>query len=343
MWWWFTTRFSFRFPSVKDGTEVKQSIYDDENLEIEVINGSMGRGQLNRVALVRKWKATRDQMIEFTTRWTEFRKEFLFDRVLLVIDADKDGEETDKVIMGMPDIPDWLCPVWVSGCGEGRSQLLNAGLLATTHMNPHSDCEVLCASFDAVARPGFGQAYADCDHSLPVPMIGIRCTLPQTHTQEMADFVNAFTTHGNEVFTLEQLSYTLEEYFTGAGRFPQKVLPVLKQFCRNTMQLWRLDALLKIGGFDLLCNDRGGQEDLLAFLTLMLRNRFDEFPLFYFCYDDSTVASKKQTYLLESQDEKGEREDRAVQLILSLLRNTYWTVGDPQEIGVQDPMFGLGH
>lgn len=326
----------------------QQLIFSDGDHHISVAQDDIGKHQLERVALVRKWKTTPEQLSEFIERWTAFRTEFSFDKVLLVIDSDKDEMMTFDCLSNLEkegEIPDWLCPVWIAGCKDGRnwSQMLNAGIYALTRMNPQSDCHVLCASFDAVARPGFGDEYVNCSPELPVPMLGIRCTLPESHTQEMADFVSACSTpDGNSLLVLQQLSSTFEEYFKGVQKFPSEVLPVLKQFCRNTMQIWRLDALLEIGGFDLRCNEWGGQEDLLAFLMIMLRDSFTEFPLFHFGYDDSTVASKKQTYLAETQDEKGHREDQAVLKILRQLRHTYQAVGDPTEIGVPNPMFGFG-
>lgn len=313
-------------------------IVSSGSLKVEVIQCD-STDHTNSVALVRKWKAKNQEMTEFTDRWKVFREEFPFDKVLLVIDNDKDEGLTEKAILGLSKIPDWLCPVWVSGCGDGRNwcQLLNAGLLALTRMNPSSDCQILCSSFDAVARPGFGEAYAACDQRMPVPMIGIRQTLPESHTKEMAEFVN----DNNFLCKCNDIMRKLEIFFSGNGEFPENFVPVLKQMCRNTMQIWRLDALRQIGGFDIRCNEWGGQEDLMAFLMIMLQMGFKKFPVSFFHYDDSTVSSKKNTYLSETQDEKGLREDQAVVAILEELRKMFRATRRTSMIRVPSPMFGL--
>jgi hypothetical protein len=334
---------SISFLKRESGSVVKQQlVFNDEDYHISLVQIDSCQNQIERVALVRKWKTTPEQLSEFIERWTAFRKEFLFDKVLLVIDSDKDESMTYDCLQALEQagtLPDWLCPVWIAGCGDGRNwvQMLSAGIYALTRMNPARNCEVLCSSFDAVARPGFGQAYIDCDHEMPVPMLGIRCTLPESHTKEMAEFVAS----DSPLLDMLDLMKKFQRFFEGAGDFEPTHVPVLKQMCRNTMQLWRLDALIQIGGFDLRCNEWGGQEDLMAFLMIMLQVDFEELPVAFFHYDDSTVSSKKQTYLRETQDEKGQREDEAVVKILTELREMSQAVTTTLELRVPSPMFGL--
>lgn len=279
------------------------------------------------VALVRGWGKDVIDLQDFIARWNAFRDEYPFDKVILVIDEDKDGGKTQGAIEELDSadaLPDWLFPVFVAGCGTQRnwSPLLNAGLCAADLMGLQNDSLVLVSSFEAVARGEFGSVFSavNNDTSGGIPMIGIRKTLPSFYTSEMEQFLDQVSTR-----QLTKILTDVRSYISGKLKSDTSIpyfVSLLKLFGRNTMQLWRRYALKQIGDFDCRCDLAGGQEDLMALLMIELRDpgALSEAFKHIFEYDDSRVSAGQKTHLDETQKEKADREDAAILWVLNELR-----------------------
>lgn len=277
-------------------------------------------GPSPKVILVRCWKRNEADMREFIARWEAFRTIFPFEKLLLVIDGDKDTDAMTQKSIDACGCPEWMKRLIVTGPESEKNwtRMLNAGLKFLAHCGVQ-DGLLLCASFEAVLDGG-EDVLSSLHTGFPIPAIGVRLSQPEQCTPAVREFLNA----QDHLQAINQVLRAEEKWFGSKQELAlDEWLETTLYFCRNTFQVWSIADLLEIGGFDPRCNGFGGQEDTAARVRMHLRRGILTPASRIFHYRDKRVEVGAVTHLGESQVEKILREVNAAKQIYSLYHREY--------------------